>query len=81
QTRTVSLAAPEYKRLVINRDPAAGGTVTTSPAPATGTVYDGYYLKGTTVYVTAHPNPDYVFKSWSGELTDTPNLTAPVYMT
>jgi len=74
-------AAPEVKELVINRDPTAGGYVTTNPSPTTGTVYDGLYPKGTTVLVTAHPNSGYTFKSWSGELTDTTNPTAPVYMT
>ncbi len=87
QTRTINLAAaeepeePDLKRLVINRDTTAGGYVTASPVPSTGATYDGYYLKGTTVYVTAHPNTGYEFESWSGELTDTTNLTAPVYMT
>ncbi len=76
----IALFEPEYKRLVINRDPSVGGSVTTSPAPATGTIYDGYYVKGTAVYVTAHPDPGYAFKSWSGELTDTTNVTATVYM-
>ncbi len=74
-------ASPELKHLVINRDPDVGGTVTTSPAAQTGTVYDGYYPVGTTVLVTAHPNPGYSFKSWSAELVDTTEPTAPVYMT
>lgn len=81
QVRTINLDAAAMKRLQINRDPTAGGVVTTSPDPSTGTVYDGYYPEGTTVYVTANPNSGYRFLNWTGELTDTTNPTAPVYMT
>ncbi len=67
QTRVIPLAEVDMKRLVINRDPTAGGYVTTSPDPESGTLYDSMYLKGTTVYVVAYPNVGYVFDRWSDE--------------
>ncbi|MFC1574118.1 PKD domain-containing protein, partial [Candidatus Latescibacterota bacterium] len=48
--------------------PAAGGAVTVTPA--------GPYTSSQNVTVTALPNQDYTFTSWSGDLTDTtPSVT------
>ena len=69
----------ELETLEVNIDPAGAGYVTTDPAPAGGTQHNWQFPKGTTVYVTAHPNTGYTFKSWSGEMTDTTAITAPVY--
>ncbi|MBA7544052.1 hypothetical protein ES705_36398 [subsurface metagenome] len=69
----------ELELLEIKIDPAGAGTVTTNPAPSEGTQHNWYFPHGTTVYVTAHPKSGYTFKSWSGEMTDTPAITAPVY--
>lgn len=67
----------ELEILEVRIDPAGAGYVTTSPAPAGGTQWQ--FPHGTTVYVTAHPNSGYQFESWSGEMTDTTAITAPVY--
>jgi len=69
----------ELELLEIKIDPTGAGTVTTNPAPSEGTQHNWYFPHGTTVYVTAHPKSGYTFKSWSGEMTDTPAITAPVY--
>jgi len=69
----------ELETLEVKIDPAGAGYVTTSPTPTGGTQHNWQFPKGTTVYVTAHPNSGYVFKSWSGEMTDTTAITAPVY--
>ncbi len=44
--------------------PAGGGTVTASPNQAT-------YVSGTSVTLTANPNPGYQFYQWTGDLTST----------
>ncbi|HUV56171.1 MAG TPA: hypothetical protein VMV84_02955 [Dehalococcoidales bacterium] len=69
----------ELETLEVRIDPVGAGYVTTSPAPSGGTQHNWLFPYGTTVYVTAHPNPGYVFDGWSGEMTDTPAITAPVY--
>jgi hypothetical protein len=73
------VTVPELETLQVNIDPAGGGYVTTSPAPSGGTENNWQFPKGTIVYVTAHPNAGYTFKSWSGEMKDTTEITAPVY--
>ena len=65
--------------LEVRIDPVGAGYVTTSPAPSGGTQHNWLFPYGTTVYVTAHPASGYVFESWSGEMTDTTAITAPVY--
>lgn len=69
----------ELELLEVKIDPPGAGTVTTNPAPSGGTQHNWYFPHGTTVYVTAHPKSGYTFKSWSGEMTDTTAITAPVY--
>ncbi len=76
QTRTVCLETVTLRHLITNRDPVIGGYVTITPLRDSGpSIYDAYYPDGTTVTVTAHPFPYYVFKSWSGALPDTTNPT------
>ena len=65
--------------LEVRIDPAGAGYVTVSPEPVGGVEHNWLFPHGTIVYVTAHPNPGYVFDSWSGEMTDTKAITAPVY--
>ena len=48
--------------------PVSAGTI--SPNPAS---FDGYHDDGTTVQLTAMPNANYAFSSWSGDLTGTAN--------
>jgi len=69
----------ELELLEVNFDPYGAGYVTVTPEPESGTQHNWYFPHGTTVYVTAHPYPGYVFESWSGEMTDTSAITAPVY--
>jgi len=69
----------ELELLEVKIDPYGAGYVTVSPNPEGGTQHNWYFPHDTIVYVTAHPNPGYVFKSWSGEMTDTSAITAPVY--
>ena len=69
----------ELETLEIWIDPYGAGTVTTDPEPVGGVQHKWTFIHGTEVYVTAHPNPDYIFKSWSGEMKDTTFITAPVY--
>ncbi|GAI64721.1 unnamed protein product, partial [marine sediment metagenome] len=69
----------ELELLEIKIDPTGAGTVTTNPAPSEGSQHNWYFPHGTTVLVTAHPKSGYTFKSWSGEMTDTTEITAPVY--
>lgn len=72
-------AAPEMETLEVKINPAGAGYVTTDPEPSGGTQHNWLFPHGTVVYVTAHPNPGYTFKSWSGEMKDTTAVTAPVY--
>jgi hypothetical protein len=74
-----SPSTPGTEILEVHIDPPGAGTVATSPAPVSGTENNWAFLKGTVVTVTAKPYPDYKFKSWSGEMTDTTAITAPVY--
>ncbi|GAI76997.1 unnamed protein product, partial [marine sediment metagenome] len=69
----------ELELLEVKIDPSGAGTVTVDPAPSEGIQHNWYFPHGTIVYVTAHPKSGYTFKSWSGEMTDTPAITAPVY--
>lgn len=69
----------ELELLEVEIDPSGAGYVTVSPEPKSGTQHNWYFPHGTTVYVTAHPSSGYHFKSWSGEMTDTTDITAPVY--
>lgn len=69
----------ELETLEVKIDPAGAGYVTVSLAPTGGTQHYWDFPHGTVVYVTAHPNPGYIFKSWSGEMKDTTAITAPVY--
>jgi uncharacterized protein (TIGR03437 family) len=55
-------------QLTTTASPAAGGTVTASPASATG-----YYGGGSSVQLTATANPGYSFAGWSGALTGSAN--------
>jgi uncharacterized repeat protein (TIGR02543 family) len=58
--------------LTTQGNPAAGGTVGTSPAPnCPGD--PARYATGTTVTLTATPNTGYVFTSWSGDASGTDN--------
>jgi len=77
----VFYVTPEAKleRLEVTINPVGAGTVTVEPTPASGAENAWYFPAGTQVYVTAHPNSGYVFKSWSGEMTDTTAIRAPVY--
>ncbi|GAI58673.1 unnamed protein product, partial [marine sediment metagenome] len=72
-------APPELETLEVRIDPVGAGYVTVSPTPAGGTQHNWLFPYGTTVYVTAHPYSGYVFDWWSGEMSDTPEITAPVY--
>jgi len=65
--------------LQVKIDPAGSGYVTTDPAPSGGIQHNWQFPRGTTVYVTAHPYAGYAFDRWSGEMTDTTKITAPVY--
>ncbi len=63
----------KFYPLEVDITPAAGGYVTTSPAPidipnrfTDGTV--GKFSEGARVIVTAHPNPGYLFDHWSDEI-------------
>jgi uncharacterized repeat protein (TIGR02543 family) len=60
-TATVPITPPATTTyaLTVNREPAAGGTVSSSPGGSS-------FAAGTTVTVTASPNSGYVFSSWSG---------------
>lgn len=69
----------ELELLEVKIDPTGAGYVTTDPEAEKGTEHNWYFPHGTIVNVTAHPNPGYVFKSWSGEMKDTPEITALVY--
>ena len=69
----------ELELLEIKIDPIGAGTVTVTPEPEKGTQHNWYFPHGTTVHVTAHPEPAYIFKRWSGEMKDTTAITAPVY--
>jgi len=71
--------ALETEILEVRIDPYGAGFVTTDPEPVGGVEHKWTFIHGTEVYVTAHPNPGYDFKSWSGEMTDTTSETAPVY--
>jgi len=73
------IAGLELELLEIKIDPVGAGHVTTDVTPESGTQHNWYFPHGTIVNVTAHPNPGYVFESWSGEMTDTTDITAPVY--
>ncbi len=75
----IAEAIPETETLEVIIDPPGAGYVTTSPEPVGGVQHNWQFPYGTTVYVTAHPNTGYVFESWSGEMTDTTAITAPVY--
>jgi len=68
----------ELETLEIRIDPYGAGTVTTDPEPVGGVQHKWTFIHDTEVYVTAHPNPGYIFKSWSGEMKDTTLITAPV---
>ncbi len=76
---TVNIEEIGLELLEVKIDPVGAGTVTVTPEPEKGTQHNWYFPSGTTVYVTAHPDPGYVFKSWSGAMTDTTAITAPVY--
>ena len=71
--------AIEMETLEVAIDPAGAGSVTTSPEPSGGTENNWLFPYGTIVIVTAHPMPGYTFDWWSGEMKDTPDITAPVY--
>ncbi|RBW55199.1 hypothetical protein DS884_16345 [Tenacibaculum sp. E3R01] len=58
-------SVPVYRTLTIN---ATNGTVTTNPNPT-----NGAYVDGTSVVLTATPNPGYQFDGWSGDATGTVN--------
>lgn len=70
---------PELELLEVKINPSGAGYVTVSPTPVSGAQHLWYFTHGTAVSVTAHPNSGYKFKSWSGEMTDTTAITAPVY--
>jgi uncharacterized protein (TIGR03437 family) len=55
-------------QLAASASPAAGGTVSASPAST-----DGYYNSGTQVQLTAKANAGYQFSNWSGDLTGNAN--------
>ena len=79
-----STPEPELETLEIDITPSNSGYVTTSPPPAKGVNHfedgdTGEFEHGEIVYVTAHPDTGYLFKSWSGEMTDTSDNPAPVY--
>ncbi|MDQ6700158.1 MAG: hypothetical protein M3Z36_08225, partial [Acidobacteriota bacterium] len=56
--------------LTVAPSPAAGGTVSVSPASPTS---DGYYPSGTTTTVTATANQGYSFSNYSGDLSGSTN--------
>lgn len=55
-------------RLSIATSPTVGGSVTIQP-----TSTDGYYTSGSSVQLTATPNPGYSFSYWNGNTSDTIN--------
>ena len=54
--------------LITSASPAAGGTVTVSPASV-----DGYYNAGSTIQLTATANAGYLFSNWTGDLSGAAN--------
>jgi hypothetical protein len=74
-TYTINWAAEYLLRTSVS--PAGSGSITASPASQ-----DGFYPPGTTVTLTAVPNPGYAFSFFSGDLVGVPNpqsltLSAP----
>ncbi len=69
----------ELELLDVRINPVGAGYVTVTPTPISGVEHLWYFEYGTLVAVTAHPYTGYKFKSWSGEMTDTTAITAPVY--
>lgn len=53
------------RQLTLIVSPQASGTITADPLPDD----DGKYASGTTVTLTANPNPGYTFGAWSGAAT------------
>ncbi len=64
-TQSGGSSIPIYT-LTINVTPFGGGSVNLNPI-------GGYYQEGTTVTITAIPNSNYNFNSWSGDLTGQQN--------
>jgi uncharacterized protein (TIGR03437 family) len=58
--------------LTLSASPAAGGTVTATPGPSSG----GLYNAGTEVSISAAPNSGYSFTGWSGDLAGSANPAA-----
>jgi hypothetical protein len=55
-------------RLTISPSPVSGGRISADPASA-----DGFYDSGTSVQLTATPNPGFYFCSWTGDLRGSTN--------
>lgn len=68
-TATFNLNAPACYNLTVGVRPNGSGTVSVSPAPNCGT----QYTPGTSVTLTASPNPKYIFTKWTGSLASSSN--------
>jgi uncharacterized repeat protein (TIGR02543 family) len=68
-TATFNLNAPACYSLTVGVRPSGSGTVSVSTAPNCGT----QYTPGTSVSLTAIPNPKYIFTKWTGSVTGTGN--------
>jgi len=71
------------KILRVDLDPIAGGYATSSISSNEGISIwyngtQGSFGNSSIVRMTAHPLPGYSFKNWSGELTDTSNISQDV---
>lgn len=64
-----------YAKLDISVSPEGSGSVTTSPTAVTATTGDTFYVRNSTVDLTATPSSGYNFKHWilPGGYTDDPN--------
>lgn len=64
-----------YVKMTLSVSPEDSGSVTTSPTAVTDTTGDTFYVRNSTVDLTAAPSSEYRFKHWilPGGYTDDPN--------